>query len=121
MAAALLQQGSQSIRDAIKGVISHLGLSTDNTAFVDTQTTLNPGGGTNIIKAATETDVDYRTFDVSATITSADGTGSFFTVGVLDGAAATDAMSRSVRTNPIGIDVGDTYTATARVRVTDAS
>lgn len=121
MAASLLQQGSQAIRDALKSLVSHVGISTDSTAFADTQTTLSPGGGTNIIKASTEADVDYRTFDASATITSTDGTGSFRTVGVLNGAAATNALSRSVRTNGIGIDTGDTYVVTVRVRVTDAS
>lgn len=122
MAAALLTQGRQSIRDAIKGIVTHAGISTNSTAFAVGQTELNPGGtGTNIIKAATKTDVDASTFDASITVTSADGTGSFRTVGILDGAAATDAMSRSVRTNGLGLDAGDSYTVTIRVAVTDAS
>lgn len=121
MAPALLTQGSTAIRDALKTLVSHVGISTDSTAFSAAQTTLSPGGGTNIIKASTEADVNATTFDASATVTSADGTGSFRTVGVLNGSAATAALSRSVRTNGIGIDSGDSYVVTVRVAVTDAS
>ena len=122
MAAALLDQGKTAIRDSLKTLITHVGISTDSTAFSAAQTALNPSGaGTNIIKASTETNVDGNTFDASCTITSADGTGSFRTVGILNGAAASNALSRSVRTNGIGIDSGDTYTVTVRVTVSDAS
>lgn len=122
MAAAILTQGAQAIRDALKTLVTHVGISTNSVAFSASQTELNPGGtGTNIIKAATEVDVNATTFDASATITSADGTGSFRTVGILDGSAATDALSRTVRTNGIGIDSGDQYVVTVRIAVTDAS
>ena len=121
MAAAIVNQGKTAIRDALKTLVTHVGISTDSTAFAASQTSLSPGGGTNIIKACTEADVGTDGFDASATITSADGTGVFRTVGILDGAAATDVISRSVRTNGIGIDAGDSYTITVRVTVQDNS
>lgn len=122
MPAALLDQGKTAIRDSLKTLVSHVGISTNSTAFAGSQTELNPGGtGTNIIKASGEADVDGSTFDASITVTSADGTGSFRTVGILDGSAATDAISRSVRTNGIGIDTGDTYVVSVRVAVEDNS
>lgn len=122
MAAALLDQGKTAIRDSLKTLVSHVGISTDNTAFGATQTRIDPSTtGTNIIKASTEANVDGATFDASITVTSADGTGSFYTVAIQDGATATDAMSRTVRTNPIGIDTGDSYTITVRVAVQDNS
>ena len=122
MSAALLTQGSTAIRDALKTLVSHVGIATDTTAFSAAQTAMNPaGGGTNIIKASTEADVNATTFDASATITSADGTGSFRTVSILNGSAVGNALSRSVRTNGIGIDAGDSYTVTVRVAVQDNS
>ena len=122
MAAAILTQGITAIRDSLKTLVSHVGISTDSTAFSAAQTAINPSGsGTNIIKASSEANVDAATFDASCTITSADGTGSFRTVSILDGATAADAISRSVRTNGIGIDAGDSYTVTVRVAVTDVS
>lgn len=117
---ALLDQGATAIRDSLKTLVTHVGISTDNTAFNQTQTALNPGGGgTNIIKAATDTDVDGATFDSEIAVTGADGTGSFFTVGILDGATVADALTRSVRTNAIGIDTDDSYTIAVRVEIQD--
>ena len=122
MPAALLNQGKTAIRDSLKTLVTHVGIATDTTAFAVGQTAMNPaGGGTNIIKASTEVDVDTSTFDASATITSADGTGSFRTVSILNGPSVTGALSRSVRTNGIGIDAGDSYTVTVRVAVADNS
>jgi len=121
MPLAILTQGKTAIRDSLKTLVTHVGISADSTAFAVGQTTMSPGGGTNIIKASTEVDVDTATFDASCTITSADGTGSFRTVSILNGAAATNAITRSVRTNGIGIDAGDTYTVTVRVQVQDNS
>lgn len=122
MPAALLTQGRTAIRDALKTLVSHVGIATDSTAFAAGQTTLNPSGaGTNIIKPSTEVDVDASTFDASISVSSADGTGLFRTVGVLNGAAAANALSRSVRTNGIGIDAGDSYTIAVRAAVQDNS
>lgn len=117
---ALLTQGLTAIRDALKTLVSHVGISTDSTAFNVAQTAMNPGGaGTNIIKASSEANVDALTFDASATITGGDGTGSFFTVSILDGAAVGDALSRHVRTNAIGIDIDDSYNVAVRVAAAD--
>lgn len=122
MPSAILDQGKTAIRDALKTLVTHVGISTDATAFSIAQTRLDPtGSATNIIKTSTEVNVDIATFDASVTVTGADGTGVFRTVGLLSGAASTNALTRSVRTNGIGIDVGDTFTITVRATVEDNS
>lgn len=122
MAAAILNQGKTAIRDSLKTLVTHVGLSTDATAFAATQTALNPSGsGTNIIKAATKTDVAFDTADATITVTSADGTGNFATVSVQNGSAASNALTRSVRASTIGIQAGDTYTVAVRFAVQDNS
>lgn len=124
MPAAILNQGRTAIRDSLKTLITHVGVSTDSTAFAATQTALNPSGsGTNLIKTSTETDVDLSTFDATMTI---DGTTEFTglvinTIGVLSGSAASNALTRSVRSVGIGVQAGDTFTIGLRVAVADNS
>jgi len=123
MSAALLDQGKTAIRDVVKTLVTHVGISTDTTAFSSSQVRIDPtGAGTNIIKSsAGEVNVDAGTFDAPITISGADGVGVFKTVSILNGASATNALTRSVRTNGIGIDVGDTFVLTVRVTVEDNS
>lgn len=124
MPAAILNQGRAAIRDSLKTLVTHVGVSTDNTAFAATQTQLNPSGaGTNLIKASTETNVDNNTFDATITI---DGNTEFTglvinTIGLLNGAAATNALTRSVRSAGIGVQAGDNFTIGVRVAVADNS
>lgn len=125
MAAAILNQGKTAIRDALKTLVTHVGVTTDATAFSATQTTLNPGGGTNLIKAAAKTDTGANNdqFDATITITGAtEFTGlTINTIGILSGAAATNALSRSVRSAGIGVQSGDVFTIGVRVLVQDNS
>lgn len=124
MAAAILNQGKTAIRDALKNLISHVGISTDSTAFGATQTALNPSGaGTNLIKASAEVDVDANTFDAQISINGdTEFTGQDInTIGVLNGSAASNALTRTVRTNPIGVQAGDVFTVGVRVQVQDNS
>lgn len=126
MAAAILQQGATDIRNSLKSLVTHVGVATDQTAFADTQTALDPanGGAANyLIKAATKVDVDYRTFDATISI---DGTTEFtgktiWTIGPLKGATRTDAIARTVRTAGIGVQSGDSYTIGVRVQTQDNS
>lgn len=123
MALAILNQGKLAIRNSLKTLVTHGAVSTDATAFNLTQTTVNPGGGTNLIKAATNTDVDNNTFDSQITI---DGTTEFTgqninTISALNGAAATNALTRIVRTGPIGVQTGDLFTVGSRIQVQDNS
>ena len=126
MAAAILDQGKTSIRDALKALVTHVGVSTDNTAFAAAQTALNPSGaGTNLIKAATKEDTGANDDQFDATI-SIDGTTEFTgltinTIGILDGATAADAISRSVRSAGIGVQAGDAFTIGVRLLVQDNS
>lgn len=126
MAAAILNQGKTAIRDSLKTLVTHVGVSTNSTAFNATQTELNPGGtGTNLIKASTDTNTGANNDQFDATI-SIDGTTEFTgltinTIGILDGATATDAISRSVRSAGIGVQAGDSFTIGVRVLVQDNS
>lgn len=126
MPAAILQQGKTAIRDSLKTLISHIGVSTDQTAFAIGQTQINPSGaGTNLIKASTETDVDANTFDATISI---NGTTEFTglvinTIAAHNGAANTNALTRSVRGAGLGIGVqaGDLFTVGVRAAVADNS
>ncbi len=121
--AAILDQGATAIRDALKTLVSHVGLSTDQTAFSAAHTSLSPGGGTELIKASSEANVDATTFDATIDV---DGSIEFtnqtiWTIGLMDGAASGDAMSRSVRTQGIGVQAFDIFTVGVRVAVQDNS
>lgn len=142
MAAAILQQGSTAIRNALKTLVTHLALSDDNTAFADTQTGINPNatGTSTHVETATDADVDYRTFDstitlvgaseftgkiiysigpaVGAAIRSATGSGGTHTGG---GTVGTDLLARMVRSLGIGVQSSDTYTLGVRTQVQDVS
>lgn len=125
MAPAILTQGKTKIRDALKTLITHVGVTDDNTAFAVGQGSLNPAGGvtTVLIKPSTETNVDAATFDATITIS---GDTEFtnktiWAVGVLDGAATGNAITRTVRTQGIGVQAGDNYTIGVRAAVEDNS
>jgi hypothetical protein len=121
---AILAQGRTVIRDAIAAaVVSHVGISTASDAFADTQTVLDPTAGTNLIKTATKTNVDGNTFDATMTVTGASEFTNLTirTIGVLNGALRTNALSRTVRALGIGVETGDVYTVGVRVRVQDNS
>lgn len=121
---AILDNGLTAVRDALKTKITHVGVATDQTAFSSSQTVLDPanGGASNyLIKASTEADVTSVSFDASMTI---NGDSEFtnktiWTIGVLDGSARTDAMSRTVRTQGIGVQAGDVFTVGVRITVSD--
>lgn len=121
---AILNQGETVIRDAVKGVTSHVGVATDATAFAATQTALDPanGGSTNfLIKAATKADVDFQTEDYTISINGdTEMTNkAIATIGVLNGSARTNAMSRTVRTQTIGVQLGDLFTIGVRMKHED--
>ena len=124
--AALLTIGITAIRDSLKTLVSHVGVATDQTAFSAAQTALDPangGAGNLLIKASSEANVDAATFDATMEI---DGTSEFtgkdiWTIGILDGATRTDALSRTVRTNSIGVQAGDTFVLGVRVKTEDNS
>lgn len=121
---AIHQAGRTAIRDAYSALVSHVGVATDQTAFADNQTELDPanaGASERLIKAATIANVDGDTFDASITI---DGTTEFtnqtiWTIGNMDGATRTDNLTRTVRTQGIGVQAGDTFTVGTRNTVSD--
>ena len=124
MPAAILDVGKTAIRDSLKTLITHIGLSTDSTAFSASQTALDPSGsGTNLIKASTETDVSASSFDATITVNgTTELTGSTIrTIGAMNGSARTNVLTRSVRGAGIGVESGDMFTIGLRVSVSDAS
>lgn len=124
MPAAILNQGRTAIRDSLKTLITHVGVSTDATAFLATQTAINPSGaGTNLIKASTEADVDAFTFDAQISINGdTEFTGqNIATISVLNGSAASNALTRTLRTQTIGVQAGDLFTVGVRVQAQDNS
>ena len=126
MAAAILTQGISHIRDAIAAKFTHVGVATDTTAFSISQTAIDPanaGGANFLVKARSTSNVNALTVDLTMTITGAtEFTGkNIYTVGVLVGTARTDAGSRSVRAQPIGVQSGDVFTVGVRIAVSDVS
>ncbi len=120
---AILARGRTAMRDALKTLITHVGISTASDAFADGQTVIDPTAGTNLIKTSTETDVDGNTFDATMTVTGATEFTNLTirTIGVLNGGLRTDILTRTVRALGIGVQDGDVYTVGVRVAVQDSS
>lgn len=128
MSAAILDQGKTAIRDSLKTLLTHLVFATDSTAFAASQVVVNPSGaGTVLTKAATKTDVDGATFDMTATITGATEftNAAIATIAAAKGTSVTgagrDTLTRTVRSQTIGVQSGDVFTVGARIAVQDNS
>lgn len=121
--AALHNEGLNKILVHMRTLITHVGVSTDSTAFSTGDTDLSPGAGTDLILSATNANVDNDTDDYTISVTSANfGGNTIFTIGAMDGATSTDSISRSVRTNGIGVEsAGDSFTVGVRLSVSDQS
>lgn len=143
MSAAILTQGKTAIRDSVKTLVTHCGVSDDTTAFSAAHTVINPGGGSLSThgEASTDSDVGADAFDAVMTI---DGTTEYTnkvinTISVGKGAAmrgastgthtgtpltvGTDCLSRSLRGAGLGwgIQAGDSATIGVRLTVEDNS
>jgi hypothetical protein len=121
---AIHSQGINKILVRLRGLLTHVGVSTDSTAYAIGQTRLDPSAtGVNLIASATQANVDNATDDYTITVTSANyGGNTIRTIGAMDGAAATNNISRSVRTNGIGVEsAGDVFNIGVRAVVTDQS
>lgn len=127
MAAAIPASGRTRIRNSLKALVTHVGVTEDGTAFSDAQTTLDPAGdvpASRRIEPATRVDVDGDTFD--ATIEIDGGAGEFVgkfirAIGGLSGPNRGDLVSRNVRTAAIGVEDLDVFTIGVRYRVSDVS
>lgn len=149
MAASILNQGETAIRDAVKSLVTHVGISDDTQAFAAGDTGINPGAGSTStwVKSTStgggaETNVDFQTVDYTITI---DGTTEFTnkvinSIGVAKGlgirqatgaggthgggsVVGTDALTRSLRSAGLGIGVqaGDSFTIGVRLKHEDNS
>ncbi len=121
--AAIHNEGLNKILVHLRTLVTHVGVSTDSTAFGTGDTDLSPGAGTDLILSATNANVDNDTDDYTISVTSANfGGNTIFTIGAMDGATSTDSVSRSVRTNGIGVEAaGDSFTVGVRLSVSDQS
>lgn len=124
----LLNQGKKDIRNAIKGIVTHLAVSDDQAAFVATQTSVSPtGGSTTIIKVPVIVDTTVTSpddaFTATITLDSAIDLSfvgkSIWSIGLCKANAVTAAISRFVRTLGIGFQDGDVQTITVRMQVQD--
>lgn len=104
---AIYNIGKTAIRDALKSMITHLGVSTDQTAFDAAQNAIDPanGGSTNLlVKASVESNAgtDGDAFDASMTINGdSEYTGKKInSVGVANGSSRTSFLSRTVVDGP---------------------
>lgn len=120
---AIHNQGLNKVLVHLRTLITHVGVSTDSTAFSVGDTDLSPGAGTDLILSATNSNVDNDTDDYTINVTSANfGGNTIFTIGAMDGATSADNISRSVRTNGIGVEAsGDDFTVGVRFSVADNS
>lgn len=143
MPASILNQGQTAIRDATKGLVTHVVITTDTTAFSAASAGINPGAGTTSTHAAAAVKADVGTDAADYTFTL-DG-GAFFTgkvinaIGVARGVGVrasagtggthtvqpsgattvgTDTLTRSVRNSGLGIGVQDGDLFTVGVRLT---
>lgn len=124
--AAIPQKGRTAIRDALAALVTHVGVTEDETAFSDSQAELDPAGdvaASRLIKAATVTNVDGDTIDATVGI---DGDSEFTgklvrALGAMSGPTRSDLVTRNVRSGAIGVQAGDTFTLGVRLKVQDAS
>ncbi len=124
---AIHQQGRTKVRDHIKTLVSHIGVATDQTAFGDGQTALDPanaGASERLIKASSVANVDADTFDATIDIDNQDASAEFenqtiWTIGAMDGSARTNNISRTVRSQGIGLQDGDFATVGVRLKIVD--
>ena len=138
---ALLNQGITAVRDSVKTLVSHVCVSDDNTAFSAAHTGINPVTNKSVlVEASTDADSGTTAFDASITITgdteftnktiwaigvakgtavmqAAQGTGTLYGAPTI----GTDCLSRTVRSQGIGVQAGDTFTISVRVTIEDNS
>jgi hypothetical protein len=126
MPAAIYTVGKTTIRDLLKtGFSPSIGLSDDSAAFAVGQTSVNPTGGatTALVKTATIADVDASTYDATISVNgTTELTGkNIYSISACTSNSAAAAKSRTVRSNPIGVQTGDLYTIGLRIAVADNS
>ncbi len=126
MAAAIYTVGKTTIRDLLKtGFSPSIGVSDDSAAFAAGQTSVNPTGGATVslVKTATIANVDVTTYDATITINgNTEMTNkNIYSISACVSNSAASAQSRTVRSNPIGVQAGDLFTLGLRISNADNS
>lgn len=103
---AIHSQGLNKLLTHMRTLITHIGVSDDQTPYSSNQTRLDPTEtANNLILPTSHQNVDNVTDDYTINVTSANfGGNTIYTIGAQSGPAATDNISRSVRNNGIGIE-----------------
>jgi hypothetical protein len=122
--AAITNQGLNKSLIHMRTLLTSVGVSTDQTAFNVNDTDLSPNAGsTDLIQTATVLNVSNAVDDYTMAVNSANfGNQTIFTIGAMDGTTSADNVSRSVRTNGIGVEAaGDSFIIGFRLTVSDQS
>jgi basic membrane lipoprotein Med (substrate-binding protein (PBP1-ABC) superfamily) len=122
--AAITNQGLNKSLIHMRTLLTNVGVSTDQTAFSASDTDLSPNAGaTDLIATASVTNVSNAVDDYTIAVNSGNfGGNTIYTIGAMNGSASSDNVSRSVRTNGIGVEsVGDSFTIGFRLTVSDQS
>jgi hypothetical protein len=122
--AAITNQGLNKSLIHMRTLLTSVGVSTDQTAFSVSDTDLSPNAGsTDLIQTATVLNVSNAVDDYTMAVNSANfGNQTIFTIGAMDGTTSADNVSRSVRTNGIGVEsAGDSFIIGFRLTVSDQS
>lgn len=112
------------IRDFLKNTFTHLGVSTDNTAFAGNQSAIDPSGtGTNLIKAiSASSNIGSDAFEHEIQLDGAtEFTGNEInTISGMIGATRTDAYTRDLSSNSTpAVDADIDYFIRFRTLITD--
>jgi hypothetical protein len=122
--AAITNQGLNKALIHMRTLLTSVGVSTDQTAFSASDTDLSPNAGSSdLIQTATVLNVSNAVDDYTMAVNSANfGNQTIFTIGAMDGTTSADNVSRSVRTNGIGVEAaGDSFIIGFRLTVSDQS
>jgi hypothetical protein len=122
--AAITNQGLNKSLIHMRTLLTSVGVSTDQTAFSVNDTDLSPNAGSSdLIQTATVLNVSNAVDDYTMAVNSANfGNQTIFTIGAMDGTTSADNVSRSVRTNGIGVEAsGDSFIIGFRLTVSDQS
>jgi hypothetical protein len=122
--AAITNQGLNKSLIHMRTLLTRVGVSTDQTAFSVNDTDLSPNAGSSdLIQTATVLNVSNAVDDYTMAVNSANfGNQTIFTIGAMDGTTSADNVSRSVRTNGIGVEAsGDSFIIGFRLTVSDQS
>tara|TARA_R110000850_G_scaffold91270_2_gene193828 strand:+ start:2060 stop:2434 length:375 start_codon:yes stop_codon:yes gene_type:complete len=122
--AAITNSGLNKSLIHMRTLLTHVGISTDQSVFNVNDTDLSPNvGATDLIQTATVLNVSNAVDDYTMAVNSANfGGNTIYTIGAMNNSTSADNVSRSVRTNGLGVEAaGDEFIIGFRLTVSDQS